>query len=167
MPARARPCTAERVTDHNPEFRAGFEAVAERRLPPAERRLPRREEGTRPARPLPYRPDADGTYDPAAGRFRLALRNTGAAGAHLALYPYAAEYATPQHRDVRGTADRDVPVRDGAYDSALTGPNGFRREYAGTAAGAAAGSSVRTHLDVRERNVRSRTPQRATTAGTS
>ncbi|MER7395652.1 phospholipase C, phosphocholine-specific [Streptomyces sp. NPDC000151] len=121
--------------------------------PPAEQRLPRPEEGTRPARPLPYQPDADGAYDPAAGHFRLALRNTGAAAAHLALYPYAREYATPQHRDVRGKAGWDVPVREQAYDFHLTGPNGFRREFAGTGAGAAAGLKVSTHLDAGRREI--------------
>ncbi|KOG64690.1 phosphocholine-specific phospholipase C [Streptomyces varsoviensis] len=121
--------------------------------PPADQRMPRQEEGVRPARPLPYQPDAHGAYDRAAGTFRLALRNTGAASAHFALYPYAGEYATPRHRDVLGTDTWDVPVAKGAYDFTLTGPNGFRREFAGTDRGAAAGLHLRTTVDTRRREL--------------
>ncbi|MFF5717789.1 phosphocholine-specific phospholipase C [Streptomyces buecherae] len=160
--------------------------------PPTDQRLPKQEPGTRPARPLPYGPDADGRLDADAAVFRLALRNTGRASAHLALYPYADEYATPQHRDVpgvgrhqhgvdraaaaytehgaaehealaaghdrgRGRHERgeawNVPVKNGAYRFTLTGPGGFRREFAGTARGAAARVAVRTRIDERRREL--------------
>ncbi len=121
--------------------------------PPREQQLPRQEEGTRPARPLPYQPDADGAYDAQGKRFRLAVRNSGRASAHFALYPYAGEYGTPQHRDVLGRADWEVPVKDGTYRFTLTGPNGFRREHAGTAAGAAAAVRISTRLDAHRREL--------------
>ncbi|MBT2385359.1 phosphocholine-specific phospholipase C [Streptomyces sp. ISL-11] len=119
--------------------------------PPAEQRMPRQEPGTRPTRPLPYRPDADGGLD--GELFRLRLRNAGRSSAHFALYPYAGEYGTPQHRDVLGSASWDVPVRKGAYDFVLTGPGGFRRECAGTARGAAAGLHLATRLDAARREL--------------
>ncbi|MFE6777411.1 phosphocholine-specific phospholipase C [Streptomyces sp. NPDC057702] len=169
--------------------------------PPADQRLPEPERGTRPARPLPYGPDADGRLDAGAAVFRLALRNAGRSSAHLALYPYADEYATPQHRDVPGTgrhhgaygadtehgaapdgadaayapdpedgaqaavgteptrgghgAERtwNVPIKNGAYRFTLTGPGGFRREFAGSARGAAAATVVRSRIDERRREL--------------
>ncbi|MFD0165503.1 phosphocholine-specific phospholipase C [Streptomyces decoyicus] len=115
--------------------------------PPAEQALPRQEGGGRPARALPYQPDADGGFDPGASVFRLAVRNDGKASAHLALYPYAKEFAHPQHRDVRGTGEWEVPVKDGTYRFTVTGPNGFRREFAGTGRGAAAAVTISTRID--------------------
>lgn len=70
--------------------------------PPVRQALPQQERGIRPARALPYQPDADGGFDPGAAVFRMAVRNTGRASVHLALYPYAKEFDAPQHRDVRG-----------------------------------------------------------------
>ncbi|WP_406220097.1 phosphocholine-specific phospholipase C [Streptomyces decoyicus] len=115
--------------------------------PPAEQALPRQERGGRPARALPYQPDADGGFDPGASVFRLAVRNDGKASVHLALYPYAKEFGAPQHRDVRGEGEWEVPVRDGRYRFTVTGPNGFRREFAGTGQGAAAAVGIGTRID--------------------
>ncbi|MDT0455459.1 phospholipase C, phosphocholine-specific [Streptomyces sp. DSM 41527] len=115
--------------------------------PPVRQALPRQEGGSRPARALPYQPDADGGYDPGAAVFRMAVRNAGKASVHLALYPYAKEFAAPQHRDVRGEGTWEVPVRDGAYRFTVTGPNGFRREFAGTGRGAAAAVLTGTRID--------------------
>ncbi|NGO71908.1 phospholipase C, phosphocholine-specific [Streptomyces sp. SB3404] len=123
--------------------------------PPAEQELPEQERGTRPARALPYQPDAYGRWLPHERAFRLTLRNGGPQSAHLTLYPYAGEFEVPQHHDVGGgerTALR-VPVRDGAYRFTLTGPNGFRREFAGTARGAAAGVRVATRIGARRREL--------------
>ncbi|MFJ5796935.1 phosphocholine-specific phospholipase C [Streptomyces decoyicus] len=115
--------------------------------PPAEQALPRQEGGSRPARALPYQPDADGGFDPGASVFRLAVRNDGKASAHLALYPYAKEFDAPQHRDVRGKGEWEVPVKDSTYRFTVTGPNGFRREFAGTGQGAAAAVRISTRID--------------------
>ncbi|WEB40276.1 phospholipase C, phosphocholine-specific [Streptomyces yunnanensis] len=121
--------------------------------PPLHQALPEQETGTRPARALPYQPDADGGFDPGAGTFRLAVRNGGPAAAHLALHPYAKEFDAPQHRDVRRPAEWAVPVKGGAYRFTLTGPNGFRREFAGSAAGAAAAVRISTRIDVARREL--------------
>ncbi|WP_455356800.1 phosphocholine-specific phospholipase C [Streptomyces sp. SYSU K217416] len=121
-----------------------------RPVPPAVQRMPVQEEGTRPARPLPYQPDAYGKAD--GGVFRVALRNAGRASAHFALYPYAGEFPVPQHRDVKGKAQWDVPLAGDAYRFTLTGPNGFRREFAGTAA-ATAGAELSSHIDHEDRDL--------------
>ncbi len=119
-----------------------------RPVPPLEQHMPVQEEGTRPARPLPYQPDAHGKVD--GGVFTVELSNTGRASAHFALYPYAGEFAIPQHRDVRGTVQWNVPLTRDDYRFTITGPNGFRREFAGTKTGVA---DVSSHLDVRDRDL--------------
>ncbi|MDG4858629.1 phospholipase C, phosphocholine-specific [Streptomyces sp. T-3] len=119
-----------------------------RPLPPAKQTMPEQEPGRRRARALPYQPDAYGAVQGAA--FRLSLLNSGRSSAHFALYPYAGEYAAPQHIDVRGKAQWEVPLTSSGYRFTVTGPNGFRREFAGTAAGKAA---LSTYLDARAREV--------------
>ncbi|MFB8240216.1 alkaline phosphatase family protein [Kitasatospora purpeofusca] len=100
------------------------------------------------ARPLPYQPDAHGALSgPTA--FLLRMSNTGAVSSHLTLYAYnLAKPEAPRHFDVLGTgaASAEVQLKDGAYDFYVTGPNGFRREFAGTAAGSAAGTDVATAI---------------------
>ncbi|OKK06681.1 phospholipase [Streptomyces sp. CB03234] len=116
--------------------------------PPLVQHMPVQEPGTRPARPLPYQPDAHGRVQ--GGALTVTLSNTGKASAPFALYPYAGEFAVPQHQDVRGTAQWRVPLTREAYRFTITGPNGFRREFAGKAAG---GAEVTSHIDPRERDV--------------
>ncbi|OIJ88344.1 phosphocholine-specific phospholipase C [Streptomyces colonosanans] len=117
--------------------------------PPANQSMPEQETGTRPARPLPYQPDAHTVVRD--GKLTLSLANTGRSSAHFALYPYAAEYATPQHYDVVSEAAVTVPVRDGVYDFVVTGPNGFRREFQGRTD---FGVDVTTTVDARTRLLR-------------
>ncbi|MEU7027190.1 phosphocholine-specific phospholipase C [Streptomyces sp. NPDC046275] len=113
--------------------------------PPAVQSMPVQEPGVRPARPLPYQPDASATVGD--GLVTVALRNTGRASAHFALYPYAGEFAVPQHRDVRGEARWTVPLAGDRYRFTITGPNGFRREFEGPAAGRAQLTSRVDHHD--------------------
>lgn len=113
--------------------------------PPAVQSMPVQEPGTRPARPLPYQPDAAATVG--EGGVTVALRNSGRASAHFALYPYAGEFAVPQHRDVRGTAHWTVPLTGERYRFTVTGPNGFRREFEGPATGGAQLDSRVDHHD--------------------
>lgn len=122
-------------------------------VPPADQRMPRQEPGTRPARPLPYQPEVSGVYEPGEGVMRLVLANSGTRSAHLTLFPYAGEYPGPRHRDAAAgsVTTWEVPVTDGSYDFTVTGPNGFRREFRGTAEGAAAGLRVRGGIDARRR----------------
>ncbi|WP_418959285.1 phosphocholine-specific phospholipase C [Streptomyces tritici] len=113
--------------------------------PPLVQRMPVQEPGTRPARPLPYQPDAYGTVDGVTMTVRL--RNTGRAAAPLALYPYAGEFDVPQHTDVRGAAEWTVPLAGARYRFTITGPNGFRREFEGPAASPAELTSRIDHED--------------------
>ncbi|MEU0394366.1 phosphocholine-specific phospholipase C [Streptomyces sp. NPDC006208] len=116
-----------------------------RPVPPAVQRMPVQEPGTRPARPLPYRPDAHGGV---TGRtVTVSLSNRGRASAHFALYPYAGEFPVPQHKDVRGEAQWSVPLTGETYRFTITGPNGFRREFAGRASGRAGVVSAIDHHD--------------------
>ncbi|MEU8699557.1 phosphocholine-specific phospholipase C [Streptomyces sp. NPDC048680] len=118
--------------------------------PPLVQHMPVQEPGARPARALPYQPDAQAKA--VDGAVRVSLSNTGRSSAHFALYPYAGEFPVPQHRDVKGTTQWMVPVSNAAYRFTVTGPNGFRREFAGsTHAGAPA--EVASRIDARERDL--------------
>ncbi|MFF2013791.1 phosphocholine-specific phospholipase C [Streptomyces sp. NPDC058195] len=117
--------------------------------PPAVQRMPEQEPGRRPARPLPYQPDARASL--VNGAVRVELSNAGRSSAHFALYPYAGEFPAPQHRDVKGEARWTVPVAGEAYRFTVTGPNGFRREFAGSARDGAA--EVASRIDARERDL--------------
>ncbi|MFE7575023.1 phosphocholine-specific phospholipase C [Streptomyces sp. NPDC057521] len=116
--------------------------------PPAVQRLPEQEPGVRPARPLPYQPDAQ--VRRTGGGLRVELANSGKASAHFALYPYAGEFPAPQHQDVRGEGHWTVAGTGGAYRFTVTGPNGFRREFEGPADG---GAEVTTRVDGRDRDL--------------
>ncbi|MFD9225015.1 phosphocholine-specific phospholipase C [Streptomyces sp. NPDC060064] len=127
-----------------------------RPVPPLVQHMPVQEEGTRPARPLPYQPDAHGKVS--GGAFTVSLSNSGRASAHFALYPYGGEFPVPQHKDVRGSARWTVPLTKDAYRFTITGPNGFRREFAGSAKGGVQGRSevraeVSSHIDHHDRDV--------------
>ncbi|QEV20399.1 phosphocholine-specific phospholipase C [Streptomyces alboniger] len=102
--------------------------------PPLKQSMPVQEPGVRRARPLPYQPDAD--VRPAEdGTLTVRLRNGGSSSAHFALYPYAGEFPVPQHQDVVRKGSWTVPVPGDTYAFTVTGPNGFRREFAGGMAG--------------------------------
>ncbi|MEU2578701.1 phosphocholine-specific phospholipase C [Streptomyces anulatus] len=116
--------------------------------PPAVQQLPAQEPGARPARPLPYQPDARARRS--GDTLRVELANTGRSSAHFALYPYAGEFPAPQHKDVRDTAYWTVPLTGEAYRFTVTGPNGFRREFAGPSDG---GAEVASRIDHRDRDL--------------
>lgn len=109
---------------------------------------------SRPARPLPYQPDAYGAIDDDTQNFILRMHNSGKESVHFALYPYAGEFDVPQHFDVLGAAVEGVPIKDGAYDFTLVGPNGFRREFAGKTTGDAALVDVATTVDEATRKLK-------------
>ncbi|MFJ7910643.1 alkaline phosphatase family protein [Kitasatospora sp. NPDC096204] len=106
--------------------------------------------GPRRARPLPYQPDAHLAFDDDTQMFILRMHNSGTDSVHFTLYPYADEYEAPQHFDVLGAAVEAVPVKGGAYDFTLVGPNGFRREFAGRTTGDSALVDVATTVDEKE-----------------
>ncbi|MFD7441664.1 alkaline phosphatase family protein [Streptomyces sp. NPDC059909] len=103
--------------------------------------------GTRQARPLPYRPEACAVV--ADGRAEVVLGNSGSRSVHFALYPYAGEFAVPQHQDIEAAGRWTFAVGD-RYRFTVTGPNGFRREFAGTAEG---GAQVSSSVDPGTREV--------------
>ncbi|MFF5209688.1 phosphocholine-specific phospholipase C [Streptosporangium sp. NPDC000396] len=114
-----------------PPFRVRWPAT-----PPAVPRLAAQEPGTRPTRPLPYRSEASAVLEDDG--LVVTMTDTGERGSHFALYPYAGEFAFPRHFDVLGAQAVTVPFEADTYRLVLTGPNGFRREFAGTGTGAAA-----------------------------
>ena len=121
--------------------------------PPTEQRMPLQEKGSRPARALPYQPDAHASLDPAGRVLTVHISNTGAESAHLALYPYAAEFDVPRHVDVLGDVEDAVHLPGPRYELHLLGPNGFRREFAGSADGPASALTVSTSIDPGRRTV--------------
>ncbi|MEU9339376.1 alkaline phosphatase family protein [Streptomyces sp. NPDC048290] len=105
----------------------------------------------RPARPLPYQPDANGALDPSHSVLTLTMTNSGPASAHFTLYPYRHEYDDPRHFDVSAAASEGVPIpADGQYAVTLTGPNGFRREFQGRTTSAGADVTATTTLSAND-----------------
>ena len=112
--------------------------------PPAMRRRPRQDSGSRPARPLPYALEAGATV--AADSVWIDMHNAGKTAACLYVHPNAFRSDGPWRYtvDAGGTA-KDNWVKGsppGWYDLVLTGPNGFVRGFRGnrliaTAPGAA------------------------------
>ena len=114
---------------------------------PANQSLPKQERGLRPARPLRYDLAADARVT--ADRLTLTFASRGGAG--------AAFYATSQSlpggpwtytAEAGKTLPGDWPV-SGAYDLTVHGPNGFVREFAGTAGAGPEVTAVHNGHEVR------------------
>jgi phospholipase C len=98
--------------------------------PPSAPREGLQEAGTRPARALPYQPNANATV--AGDRLRLTLGNDGASSVHMTVHAHAA--AAPRRFDLAQFEHvHDSIAVQGAYDVAIHGPNGFLRHFAGNA----------------------------------
>ncbi len=108
--------------------------------PPAIQVAPIQETGSRPARPLPYRPRVSAAVQP--GKIALALTNKGTSSAHFTVYGYAGEVTEPRHADVLGSQEMELPLASGAFDVVVTGPNRYHYELKGTTAGAASSVDV-------------------------
>lgn len=108
--------------------------------PPAVQVAPIQEDGSRPARPLPYRPRVSATAQP--GKLVLALGNSGTRSTHFTVYGYTGEVTEPRHVDVLGSQSVELPLGSGAFDVVVTGPNRFQYELKGSTAGAASGVDV-------------------------
>ncbi|MFD0855143.1 phospholipase domain-containing protein [Actinomadura adrarensis] len=109
---------------------------------------------------MAYQPEASAT--PGGGRrLRIEMSNGGEASVHFALYPYGGELAKPRHFDVARKAQDEIALRGDGYDLVLIGPNGFRREFAGsvndTAQVASAPGPDRKNLGITLRNTGDRT----------
>ncbi len=111
---------------------------------PTMQAVPEQERGNRPARALPYQPDASSRTDCAAGRLYVAMTNEGAAAVHHQITANRFRTDGPWQYDVGpgGSVEDYFSVRTygaGRYDLTLSGPNGFERQFAGdinTACGA-------------------------------
>ncbi|MGW9212020.1 phosphocholine-specific phospholipase C [Embleya sp. NPDC055664] len=120
-----------------------------RPAPPANQKLPEPERGRRPARPLPYQPDASARLDASKRTLTLDLANGGQSSVHLQLFPYSGDLAKPKHYDVRGRRSDTIALKGERYDLTLIGPNGFRREFAGASAPTAPGAGAEVTSRVR------------------
>lgn len=104
--------------------------------PPATQAMPVQESGTRPARPLPYQPNATGSVDKANGIYWITLANTGSQGAHHAIYANNYRSDGPWQYDVAaGASIKDYfhvqTYGGGKFDLSVYGANGFLRRFIG------------------------------------
>jgi phospholipase C len=104
---------------------------------PTPQTLPIQESGIRPARPLPYQPNANYLIDCNAGLIHIAMTNSGSASVHFAVYPNAFRSDGPWDFDVTPSntitsAFNILTPGAGHYDFTCYGPNGFRRRFAGS-----------------------------------
>lgn len=104
--------------------------------PPKTQAIPVQEPGNRPARALPYQPNANSHTDCAGGVFWIDMANTGASSVHYAIYPNQFRTDGPWQYDLApGASFSDYfhaqLYGGGKYDLSVYGPNGFRRQFAG------------------------------------
>ncbi len=113
---------------------------------PAEQALPVQEQGTRPARALPYELHVDGETNPSQGTIELRFRNTGKATAVFHVRsgngltgPWT--YTVGIHDEV---VDNFGATGNTSYDFSVFGANGFLRTFAGSFAAGSANLSVKS-----------------------
>ncbi|MDH6140332.1 phospholipase C [Kitasatospora sp. GP30] len=113
--------------------------------PPADPELPKQEPGLRTARPLPYDLAADGRAG-ADGRLRIDFASHGAAGAHF-LVTSSTQAGGPWNYTVEAgrSLSGEWQLATGGYALAVYGPNGFLREFKGTAGAAGPELTARHH----------------------
>ncbi len=102
---------------------------------PSAQSMPVQETGTRPARALPWQPNAAGRTDCTAGKFWIDMTNSGSAAVVYYVYPNAYRTDGPWLYTVgAGATVSDYwsgGTPTGAYDLSLYGPNGFHRRFRG------------------------------------
>ncbi|MEU7044237.1 phosphocholine-specific phospholipase C [Streptomyces varsoviensis] len=114
-----------------------------KKLPPVklpgkgQQTTPVQEPGTRPHRPLPYRPDAKATVDAHTGKVTCTMTNHGEAAFHYTVFPNAhLPFAGTPFTVAPGasaTYEWDTAKTGGAYDFTVYGADGFVRRFKGTA----------------------------------
>jgi phospholipase C len=114
-------------------------------VPPADQRLPRQEQGVRPARALPYTLHADGHA--AGGLFGIEFRNSGQATAVFRVRSAAAAQPPRTYTVEPGKRLTDTWEPVSGYDLSVHGPNGFFRGF--TTADPATGLAVSAAYDER------------------
>jgi phospholipase C len=105
----------------------------------AESRLPKQEAGVRKSCPLPYDLHADGSPNADRTAFQIRFESKGKVGAPFIAYAETADGLTVRHYAVAAgeSVDDSWPLaafKDGRYRLRIHGPNGFFREFNGTAA---------------------------------
>ncbi|WP_433257192.1 phosphocholine-specific phospholipase C [Streptosporangium sp. CA-135522] len=114
---------------------------------PPDQIAPVQESGTKPARALPWQPDAAGRIAGAEKRFYIDMVNTGTAAVTFTVLPNAFRTDGPWHYTVGAGTATTAPLSDffaasDRFDLSLYGPNGFHRRFAGTISKAAVSGSV-------------------------
>ncbi|GGU15338.1 phosphocholine-specific phospholipase C [Streptomyces violascens] len=107
------------------------------KLPPnGAQSMPTQEPGTRPHRPLPYRPWADVTVNRTTGRVTCTLANHGKAAFHFTVLANAVKPFTGTPFTVAPGASKtyiwETSETDGRYDFTVHGADGFVRRFSGT-----------------------------------
>ena len=122
---------------------------------PAQQALPPQEQGTRPARAVPYELHVHGETNDSHATVELRFRNTGDAAAVLSSFlvsataktPLAATRSSPNHGSLGS-----IPASSGnVYDLSVLGPNGFLRTFAGSLVTRSANLSVRVSYENQRR----------------
>lgn len=120
---------------------------------PSPQTFPQQEPGTRPARPLPWQPNAHAEVDCVAGRLSIVMTNAGMVFAHFVIHPNAFRGDGPWPFDVspgRSEACAFNVFTNGAgpYDFSCYGPNGFHRRFAGNLSTNCSGVEVTSEIDL-------------------
>ncbi len=114
---------------------------------PTDQALPAQEQGTRPARPVPYNLDVYGEAHPGSGTFTISFANRGKTAvlqvrsASSSLGPWT--YTVGERAEISDTFPLTANNLTG-YDLSVYGPNGFLRAFRGSVTGA-----TKANLDIR------------------
>ena len=119
---------------------------------PAAQFMPIQESGTRPARPLPYQPNATSRID-TEGHFRINMSNSGTDSVHYAIHSNNDRGDGPRQYDVAGSASIEDQFHhetgdNGKYDLSAYGSNGFLRRFTGNINGADGELEVASSYDL-------------------
>ncbi|MBT9330341.1 phosphocholine-specific phospholipase C [Paracidobacterium acidisoli] len=107
-------------------------------VPPTDQALPAQEQGTRPARALPYELHVHGNAGFTSGVLTLDFRNSGTAAAVFHVRSGSGDAGPWTYTVSPGTSVQDSwPVTGGQteYDLSVYGPNGFLRAFRGSVSG--------------------------------
>ncbi len=103
---------------------------------PGAQSIPAQESGQRPSRPLPYDIHVSGKLDKDAQRYLLEIANAGRVGVVLTVYAVESKLGPWYYTVEAGKRLSDkLPLADQQYAFAVYGPNGFLREFRGSAGG--------------------------------
>lgn len=119
---------------------------------PTSQSLPLQEAGTRPARALPYQPNATSRVEKSTGRFWITMTNTGTQSVHHSIYANNYRSDGPWQYDAKpNTPNSDYfsvqSYGAGKYDLSVYGPNGFLRRFIGDINAAGANVEVTSSYD--------------------